>query len=1123
MAVTRVWRKEKNGSRRGNGWARHSTPSFLLRRHLRRHIPPVRRRLPLIVKALVALLVLALVVLGGAGVAAAATYYQYARDLEGALAVLETRHVFETSRIYDRHGVLLYEFFDEGRRTQIESLDQIPRQLISATIAVEDKTFYTNPGVDPQGIVRAALNYLGAGMEIQGGGSTLTQQFIRNALFTPEERYSQELDRKIKEAILALEMTRTYSKDQILLMYFNEIPYGNLAYGVQAAAQAYFDKDVGELDLAECSFLAGLPQAPTLYNPYTREGLDLAKARQHVVLQRMVEEGYITRREADDAYNEELRFARPEITILAPHFVFYVRQLLEENPLIGRERLYGGGLSIYTTLDMRYQRLAEAVIRDRMLPDPNDPQKNRDVVEYNAHNAALVAMRPDTGEILAMVGSVDYDLVEPSHCGVEGNVVDGNVNAAVAQRQPGSSFKPITYLTAFMKGWSPATMVLDVPTEFPVPGQEPYAPKNYSRKWYGPVRLRQALANSLNMPAVKVIQYAGVGEVIEMAHRLGIRGLNRGLAYYGLSLTLGGGEVTLVDMVTANATLANQGRYVPPQSILKVVDAAGRVLYEYKPQPLEKQPEVADPRYVYEVTNILSDDAAREMSFGRGGTLALSRPAAAKTGTSEDWSDGWTLGYTPYLVAGVWVGNNNNEPMTLHCAPAGSEHAVGLPGVRTAGRIWRNFMETIFHPDRYLPVFFPDEEQRGVYFGDGDLEDVLRSPSGRLQFDFARPPGLEEHEVCAISGKLPGPNCPVVTDIFVEGQVPQESCDVHKTAVVVQIPGTDPPQYCLPLPGAAYPPELLQEKAFVDLFSIARLEELPGVVHWYTSTLTPQLPTEYCPPELVPVQPGEPGGPVLPPLNRWAGLVRSISWPTPYRGITGPIEIRGSADITSTLIQDQFNYYKLEWGARDPSGQMPTQWNLIGDVGRAPVRDGILGVWDPGDLPDGAYVLRLTVVTREGRPLFDGDEPGHTYVTVYLDRGPMSVLLLSPTPGSTLRQSQVPLIAKVNGVAPAARVDFFYDGIFVGTAITDTFLGLSERVYSVTWQVRPGQHVLTVQATNTAGRTATSQRVLVIGEPPQGYLPGEGHGMAPGRPRPVRSVAERPRAGGWSGLPTAPI
>jgi len=1098
----RGYRNRANGAR-PNG-ARRPVPPFLLRRLILSSLPPVRRRLPLPAKLLIAFLLLSLLgVASGLG-AAAGTYFYYAQSLQGQLDRLENRRLFETTKVYDRHGELLYEFFSEGRRTRLESLDQVPQHLIWATLSIEDKTFYQNPGVDPVGIARAALGFFATG-RIVGGGSTLTQQFIRKALFTPQEQVSPSLERKIKEAILALELTRRVPKDEILLMYFNEVYYGNLSYGIEAAAQSYFGKHAWELDLAESAFLAGLPQLPDVYAPFTYGELDpvkleRAKARQRDVLNLMVENGYITRRQADAAYQEELHFASPLVSLKAPHFVMYIRQLLEEDPNIGPEKLFAGGLRITTTLDMRYQRLAEAIVREQM--------QREDLIAFNAHNAALVAMRPDTGEILAMVGSVDYNLVQPSLCGREGNVVDGNVNAALAERQPGSAFKPFTYITAFSMThdmYTPATMVLDVRTEFPVPGHDPYVPKNYDNKYHGPVRLRNALGSSLNMPAVKVLQHAGVEQTIHTAHRFGITGLKRGMSFYGLSLTLGGGEVRLLDMVNAYSTFANEGRHVPPVAILKITDSQGNVLYEYKPRPLEEYPRVADARFVYLINHILSDDTAREMAFGPHSILYFDRPVAVKTGTSEDWGDNWCIGYTPYLAVGVWMGNNNNEPMTANCQPR-EKAERGIPGSRGSGHIWHYFMEAIFNPEKMLPKYFPDEEQRLALFGDGDLMDILRDANGRLREDFRRPEGIVEQEVCAISGKRPIPGvCPVVKEIFVEGTQPAEDdlCPVHKVLTVVRIPGTDPPQYCLPLEGVSYPPELVQQQVFLDLYSVAKPEEIAGLEEWMQTAGIPRAPTEFCPPDLGTYQPGEPGQP--PPQNRWAGLVRAITYPRRYAGITGPIEIRGSADLVSSFPQDQFDHYKVEWGQKGPSGEMPTEWHLVAsDVGRTPVHNGVLAVWDPGDLPDGSYVLRLTVVTREGRPRFDGDEPGHTYVPVYLDRGPIFVRLLSPQPGSVLRQSTVTLVAKVEGVSPAARVDFFYGdparpnepGIFIGSAITNTVYPLSERIYTVTWPVRQGQFVLSVEAVNTAGRRATSQKVYVIGQPPQGSLPGNGDILA---------------------------
>jgi membrane peptidoglycan carboxypeptidase len=1075
-----------------NGFVWREAPPFLLRRLSRLQNEPPSRAAGIVVRLVLGLLLFNLLVtvaLIGAGAAVAAgTYAYYTQELAGKLDELKGRPLFETSRIYDRNGYLLYEVFLEGRRTRLDSLDQVPPALISATLSAEDKTFWDNPGVDPVGIARAAFDYVTSG-RVQGGGSTLTQQFIRNALFTYEERTATTLDRKLREILLALEMTRTYSKNDILLMYLNEIPYGNMAYGIEAAAQIYFGKHASELDLAQCAFLSGLPQSPTDYNPFASDGLERAKSRQRDVLDLMVANNYITQAQADAAYAETLRFSRPEVHIEAPHFVMWVRQLLEEDPDIGPEKLYGGGLSIYTSLDMRYQRLAEAIIHERMDIDPNDPQKNADVLEYNTHNAAMIAMRPDTGEILAMVGSVDYNLVQPSFCGREGNVVDGNVNTALAERQPGSSIKPINYLSAFSKGWGPATMVLDVRTEFPVPGHEPYAPENYLKKFNGPIRLRYALGGSLNMPAVKVLQFGGVPEMIDMAHRLGVQGLNRGAGHYGLSLTLGGGEVTLLDMVTANATLANEGRYVPPVAILKVVDSQGNVLKEYKPKPLEQQPEVADPRFVYLVTNILSDDTARQAIFGAHSILQLSRPAAVKTGTSEDWADNWTLGFTPYLVVGSWVGNNNNEPMTTNCQDRGVARS-GSPGIRTAGRIWHNFMEAIFHPDDPnvgLAKYFPDEEKRAAYFGNGDLQDVLRYPKDKLRLDFRRPAGIVEREICADTGMLPSPYCPVTTELFVEGMEPKETDTIHKLVTVIQFPGSDPPQYCLPAPGVVYPPELVHQIVFVDYMSVAKPEEVAGLQEWLQQTGTPVIPTTVCPPEFGTLQPAEPGQP--PPQNRWAGLVRAITYPRVYQGITGPIEIRGSADLVSSYGPDQFASYRIEWGQKKPTGEYPDEWYPVGE-GSTPVHDGVLTYWDPAAMPDGSYLLRLTVVTK------GGVEPGYTYLPIYLDRGLIYARMTSPQPGAVLNQDSVTLAVKVEGVSPAARVDFFYDGIFIGSAVTNTIMPLSERVYTVTWTVRPGQHKLTAEVTNTAGRHATTQQVLVIGEPPSGSLPGEGRALA---------------------------
>ncbi|RLC75014.1 MAG: penicillin-binding protein, partial [Chloroflexi bacterium] len=466
---------------------------------------------------------------------------------------------FASTKIYDRNGNLLYEVIPpQGGRRTIVPLNRISPYVIMATIATEDARFYEHPGVDPIGILRALWQDIRA-REMVSGASTIPQQLVRNVLLPPEEKSQRTLKRKIKEAILAAEITRRYSKDAILELYLNEIYYGHLAYGIEAAAETYFGKHAAELTLAEAALLAGLPQAPARYDPFVN--FQAAKARQADVLRLMVEAGYITPQQAQQAYQEELHLASPKVGMKAPHFVMYVRQLLEQR--YGTDVLYRGGLRVYTTLDLHLQEIAERVAREQI-----ERLKDKHVT-----NAALVAIRPQTGEILAMLGSVDFYNEE----------IDGQVNVALALRQPGSAIKPITYLAAFEKGWTPATLIWDVPTEFPdVPGRT-YRPTNYDGRFHGPVTVRVALGSSYNVPAVKALQFVGIPAFLEMARRLGITTLNR--PDYGLSLTLGGGEVTLLELTGAYAVLANGGKRVPPVAILRIEDAAGRVIEQYTPPP----------------------------------------------------------------------------------------------------------------------------------------------------------------------------------------------------------------------------------------------------------------------------------------------------------------------------------------------------------------------------------------------------------------------------------------------------------------------------------------------------------------------------------------------------------
>jgi membrane peptidoglycan carboxypeptidase len=786
--------------------------------------PPPRSHLPKWISRLLLgfALLLALLLLAGAG-AAYTAYAQLADSLKGRLDALSKHDSFQTTRIFDRHGVLLYEFFGAGKRTNV-TLDQISPKLIQATIAVEDKSFFENSGVDFEGIVKAFLRAANAG-EAQGGASTITQQLIKRVVLTEEERAPDKVyQRKLAEIVLAQELSRQYSKNDVLNLYLNEIYYGNLAYGIEAASDVYFDTHAKDLTLAQASLLAGLPQQPSEYDPINYleggvlKGIELRdgwlateykfpngtpppKIRQAVVLTNMVEEGYVTESEARAAAAQDLRFSSQVVPLNAPHFVFYVRKLLEENEAYGPQ-FANQGLSIYTTLDLEMQNMVQAKARERI----------QELEERNIHNAAVVVMQPNTGEILAMVGSIDYNLTVPTKTkGEKGNVVDGQVNVTTRDRQPGSALKPFTYLSAMEQGMTPATVLWDVPTEFPPFGPNSYKPVNYNGRWNGPIRIRTALANSLNMPAVKALKFAGVDNTINLLHRAGIKGLRNGAGYYGLTLTLGSGEVTPLDLTTAYNTLASGGVYYPPMAILKIVDGQGKVT-EFKPDPHSS---AINPDHVAIVSNILSDDNARAPIWGLNSKLKLSRPAAVKTGTSNDWRDAWTVGYTPYVTVGVWSGNNNNE------TTAKVESLTG------GGVIWHNIMEELFKSPKFLAIL-------GEPYG------------GKPPLDFTLPPDLVRKPICV----LPGPFGKYKEELFSPDMLkrdalptatagadgatatpgadtltkPDGSCDVYKNLTVAQLGDTqvaapsgegdqqqalNAANYCKPVDGMTLPEGLL--------------------------------------------------------------------------------------------------------------------------------------------------------------------------------------------------------------------------------------------------------------------------------------------------------------------------
>lgn len=595
-----------------------------------------------------------------------------ASDALGSIEAQPHAATFQTSRIYDRNGTLLYEFVDPkaGRRTVINLAD-VPEAVIDATIAVEDKNFYTNPGFDVQGLLRAAYADL-VNHRIVEGGSSITQQLVKQVYLTPEV----SIDRKIREIIIAFTLTRTMTKDQILQTYLNQIYYGNQAYGIEAAAEAYFGKDVRSLDLAESAMLAGLPQSPSKYDPLTN--LNAAKQRQLDVLNLMVDQGYISPNQAAAARDEPLKFAPQGINIQAPQWVFYVRDYLEQK--YGPKFIYGAGLNIKTTLDLSLNKVAQQIVQQDLAKIP--PGKN-------VNDAALVAVDPNTGQILAMVGSRDYNQVFPN------GTMDGRFNAATAPLQPGSSFKPFAYVTDFEKGRTPATMVLDADLghTFPDgPGQW-FQPKNYDLKFHGWLPLRYTLANSLNIPAVKVLSDAGVDPTLATAHAMGITTItDRAHLGLGLSLVLGAGEVLPVDMASAYGVFATGGQRYPLNPILSITDSTGKVVEQYK-KPAPQQ--VLKPEYAYLITSVLSDDHARQMEFGAHSELWLNdRPAAVKTGTTDQFRANWTIGYTPSLSVAVWAGNSNHTPMN---------NVIGIDG---AGPIWHDFMEYALRntPPEAFPV-----------------------------------------------------------------------------------------------------------------------------------------------------------------------------------------------------------------------------------------------------------------------------------------------------------------------------------------------------------------------------------------------------------------------------------
>ena len=635
----------------------------------------------------------------------------FSRDLPepGKLVEAQTEN---STRIYDRSGEPLYAVYEDVNRSYVK-LDKIPKNLQLATIAIEDKNFYKNDGFSLTGFARGLLIDPILRRRISGG-STITQQLVKNVLLTSE----RSIPRKVKELVLAIQVDKRYTKDEILEMYLNDVPYGGTALGVEAASESYFGKKVEELNLAESALIAGLPQSPSTYSPFS--GNKYYIDRTTLVLKAMREQNYITKEQEEKALNEvkNMKFAkRDAVSMKAPHFVIYVKQILASQ--FGESAVESGGLQVKTTLDYDIQRESEKIVKSEV----------EKLKTFKVGNGAAVVMDPKTGEVLAMVGSKDYFAED----------YDGNFNVATANRQPGSSLKPIMYAAAFEKGYSPSTMVMDVKTDFPNGSGGTYTPVNYDGKFRGPTQIRFALGNSLNIPAVKMLAKVGVKDVMEKGYEMGLKNwqpTTQNLQNVGLSLVLGGREVSLMDEVTAYSVFANKGEKVDPVTILEVKDNSGKVLYKAK----EKEGQnVLSEEISFLISHILLDNNARSDAFGINSLLNIpGKTVAVKTGTTDEKRDNWTIGYTPSYVVGVWVGNNDNSPMN-------SAIASGITG---ASPIWNKIMTYVLKDKK-------DES-------------------------FNVPKNVVAVNVDLVGGGMPTEGKPTRSEYFVKGTEPTSESQIYK-------------------------------------------------------------------------------------------------------------------------------------------------------------------------------------------------------------------------------------------------------------------------------------------------------------------------------------------------------
>ncbi len=721
-------------------WKKSFGKSFPSKPNIKLPNPKLKLKLsPAKLKVLVTLAYLALFFIIVAAVGVVIVFVSYSRDLPNPNRLLERSEELST-KIYDRKGTPILEVYGEKNRVLV-SIDDVSSHIIHATLAAEDADFYHHSGFSIRGMLRAIRNTAtGEGLQ---GGSTITQQSVKNALLTQDRTIS----RKIKEMILSLQLENKYTKDQILQMYLNETPYGGQNYGIYTASKAYFNKLPSELNLEEAAYLAGLPQSPSYYSQFGSNP-EAGIERKNYILYLMNERGwldsngvrrYISDEEYEVAKEAPLDFQSAAISFEAPHFVFYVKRLLAD--MFGEDVVEQRGLQVTTTLDLDLQMQAQEIVYDNV-----EASKS-----YNVGNGSLVALDPQTGQILAMVGSKGYFLEsEPTGCisGITGEnscTFEPHLNVTMAHRQPGSSIKPITYATMLSQGYTAAFPFLDVETEFPGSRPDkPYIPENYDGIFRGPMSLRKSLGNSLNIPAVKALSIVGIDSMIDQAEKMGITSFGD-RSRFGLALTLGGGEVSLLELTGAYSVFPAQGRFRQPTPFLEVRDAHGNVLYKYRDTGGKS---ALEPEVAFLINDILSDDGARSAAFGANSLLNIpGHRVAVKTGTTDDKRDNYAIGYTPSLVAGVWVGNNNNDEMNPYIAS----------GITGATPIWRDFMM----------AYLEDKEPQ----------------------DFPVPSTVHKVTIDELTGMLPFEDFPTRAEWFIKGTEPTARSSWYQKLEICKVDG----------------------------------------------------------------------------------------------------------------------------------------------------------------------------------------------------------------------------------------------------------------------------------------------------------------------------------------------